>query len=84
MLNYTFRKMAQNYIKKRAVNMELEERNIQEAINEVKDGKSVKKVAEDNGVKHTTLFYRIKKLKTPQGEWIPQKLLKFNSKYTVN
>jgi len=76
--------MVRNYIKKRTVNVELEERNIQEAINEVKDGKCAKRAAEDNGVKYTTLYYRLKKLKTPEGEWIPQIEPKFNSKYTVN
>lgn len=62
--------MVRNYIKKRTVNVELKERNIQEAINEVKDGKCAKRAAEDNGVKYTTLYYRLKKLKTPEGEWI--------------
>lgn len=60
------------------------ERKIQVAIDEVKEGKCVKRAAEDNAVKHTTLFYRIKKLKTAEGDWITKGDPQFNSKYTVN
>lgn len=73
-----------SYIKKRPVNVELEKRSIQYIINKMIDGKYTKRAAEDNDVKLTTSFYRIKKFKKTEGEKISQKTLKFNSKYTVN
>lgn len=58
--------------------------NIQKAINEVKDSKCTKRVTAENGLKYTTLFYRIKILKMPEYKWIPQEILKYDSKYTVH
>lgn len=75
--------MVRNYIKKKSTNLEDMECKIQEAIKEVKEGKCVKRAAEDNEVKHTTLFYRIKKLKTAEGDWISNDEPQFHSKYTV-
>jgi len=74
--------MVRNYKKKKEVDDDLEVK-IKTAIEEIKNGKSVKRAAEDNNVKYTTLFYRVKKMKTTDGNWINDEVLKFQSKYTV-
>lgn len=63
-------KILRNYIKKRPVNVELEERSIQYIISKMIDSKYIKRDAEDNGVKFTTLFYRIQIFKKPKNEKI--------------
>jgi len=46
-------------VKKKKVNNDLEDK-IKTTVDEIKNGKCVKRAAEDNNIKHTTLFYRVK------------------------
>jgi len=59
------------------------EDKIKTAVEEIKNDKCVKRATEDNNIKHTTLFYRVKKMKTDDGNWINNEVLKFLSKYSV-
>lgn len=78
--------MVRNYVKKTKRDEIEMERNIQAAILLYKEGSmGYRDAAKQFGIKHTTLFYRIKKLKNVEG--IIQNSVddnRFNSKYTVN
>lgn len=67
---------------KKVVDVDLEVK-IKTAVEEIKNDKCVKRAAKDNSIKHTTLFYKVKKMKTADGNWINNEVLKFQTKYSV-
>ncbi|CAI6354301.1 unnamed protein product [Macrosiphum euphorbiae] len=78
--------MVRNYVKKIKRDENEMEANIQAAIQVYKEGNiGYRDAAQQFGIRHTTLFYRIKKLKNIEGiiQNSPDEN-RFNSKYTVN